>query len=139
MKNTGADVIGEVQRHPLRGIEAVALGASYLLFSLVLMIVNTAALGLGDPKFGSEGWHLYWPLWAAVFSPVVIVVILVRTVNRPIHRSSWRFYLLALVVILVAMEASFVVDLGWSAALAELTVLCIGAYVFGRQHSRHDG
>lgn len=92
MRNTGANPIGEGRPRFAAGMEVVAFGASYALFSLLVMVVNTTMPGLGDPKFGPTGWPLYWPLWAACFSPAVLVASIARNTGRAVQPSSWLFW-----------------------------------------------
>jgi hypothetical protein len=95
----------------------------YVLLSGLLMMLNTVALGLGDPKFGSEGWRLYWPLWAAFYSPALLVALL-SCVYMGLERFV-AFYIVALAVILTTMELSFIFDISAVAALIELVVLSL--------------
>ncbi|REJ74829.1 MAG: hypothetical protein DWQ36_13960 [Acidobacteria bacterium] len=97
------------------GLVSMLFVAAYLGGVAVAMWVNTSLLCLGDAKFdaGCGGFELYFPLWALSYvPPVVLALVLARP--REAASSTGRKLLLSiyLVLILAALEASFVADIG---------------------------
>lgn len=92
------------------------------VFCLVWMDLNI--FGLGDPKFRTSA-DIYFPLWSAIYSPTVITafVFLWRTRLR-----DWRLWQLAgayLLLILVVLEISFILDIGWVVLLVEFVIFAL--------------
>jgi len=106
---------------------AVVFIAIYILLVGVLMYMNTNVLGLGDPKFGGQGWLFYWPLWGIMYSPA-IVAILFFLPERNIANSQLMFSA-ALIIILLVLEISFFYDIGWQLLFLELVAL-IWAFIY---------
>ncbi len=97
------------------------------------MVVNTAMLGLGDAKFGAGGWLIYWPLWAAMFSPPIFTASFIAEARwqTPPNDRLW-FLAGTLASYLVAMEISFVNDIQLPAIGIELVILASITVLVGR-------
>jgi hypothetical protein len=84
---------------------------------------------LGDPKFPkSNRWSLYFTIWTIAYAPAVILVAIIGESGTQAPRSQ-RFYRMALVTILLLLEASFLLDAKWQVLVLEygliLTVLLV--------------
>ncbi len=87
------------------------------------MFLNTVVLGLGDNKFGSSGWKVYWPFWGVVFTPAAIVFA-VQSFRIPSERGALiRFFAPSLILLLVTIEVSFLLDLHWPWVIVEFFAL----------------
>lgn len=110
---------------------------AYIASSGVLMVANTVALGLGDPKFGAGGWIIYWPLWGAMFAPPVFAASFVAEVWwRSTPRRLLQFFAVTLGANLIAMEVSFALDVLLPTLGIEIAVLCVAIIVFARKWFR---
>ena len=138
MKGIGTEVMTIRRTYEVVFANAIGFGLAYVILVVLLMVANTTTLGLGDPKFGPGGWRFYWPVWAVIFAPPVLVIVCHRLADRGRPKSEWGFYLTSLVSILAAMEGSFLLDLHWAAVLPEVIVLSIGAHLMCKRALRHD-
>jgi hypothetical protein len=106
---------------------SVLFGVTYLVGVAMLMWVNTAVLCLGDPKFGGGcgGFDLYFPLWALFYTPIVATALLLTWSGKVRHLPRIRAKLLCayLVLIMSALEWSFVTDSQWPILLIEWVIL----------------
>ena len=103
----------------------VAYLASYILATGAMMYANTAWFGAGDVKFGSAGWQLYWPLWAAFYLPPVIAAVGMAWWSAlPAGRKAGLLWA-SLPVVLAFMEVSFFLDIGLPMLLVEWVVLVL--------------
>ena len=102
---------------------STAILVAYVLLTGGLMYANTTLFGLGDAKFGSGGWELYWPLWSAFYAPLILCALIAAgTSQMPAGRAVgllWAF----LALILAVMEVSFILDIHWTILIVEWTVL----------------
>jgi hypothetical protein len=108
---------------------------AYLIGVASLIWVNTAVLCLGDPKFGygCGGFDLYFMVWAVSYAPIAVTALLLTWVGRVRRHPRVRAGLLLayLVLIMSALEWSFVNDIEWPAMLIEWGILVI-AFLFLR-------
>ena len=97
---------------------------AYLLATGAIMYANTAWLGLGDRKLGTEGWRFYWGLWSFFFSPVCIGAMAAAWLAG---RQS-RVFLLAwfFVITMIAMDLSFLMDISLPGLQVEMGGLIAG-------------
>ncbi|MEX0701487.1 MAG: hypothetical protein WD069_05265 [Planctomycetales bacterium] len=109
--------------------------AGYVLLTAAVMYVNTTVLRLGDPKFGGGGFELYWPLWMAFYSPVVIAALAAVWWSGLTGLRSLGLAGLMLAVILVVFEVSLLFDIHWSVLLIEWVVLAIVFFSLARAWS----
>jgi hypothetical protein len=105
----------------------------YIAVSGAVMVTNTTLLGLSDPKFGTNGWVFYWPLWGGMFLPLVFVASFVAEARWQ-SPSNVRLSFLAgtLASYVVAMEISFVNDFQLPAIAIVLVILAIITVLIGR-------
>ena len=105
--------------------------AAYIGCVGVAMWINNPVLCLGDPKFGNGcgGFSLYYPFWTLSFSPLVVVALVVARPTQ-LHGYRVRGLLLSVCLLLIvsAVEVSFVFDIGLPVLLAEYVLL--GALFF---------
>jgi uncharacterized membrane protein YhaH (DUF805 family) len=137
MKGVVTEVMTIRKSYEVVFANAIGFGLAYVILVVLLMVANTTKLGFGD-KFGPDGWRFYWPISAVMFAPPVLVIVCHRLADRGRPKSEWGFYLTSLVIILAAMEGSFLLDLHWAAVLPEVIVLSIGAHLLCKRASRHD-
>lgn len=90
------------------------------------MFLNTVVFDLGDPKLGSSGWQMYWPFWAILFLPVVVVS------QLSLPKQHVLLHGFAMAVILVMIELSFYFNLGWPIVIVELAAISIILILLGR-------
>lgn len=81
---------------------------AYIVVSGALMYANTVWFGLGDVKFGTEGWRIYWPLWCAFYSPVALAAIVVVYLSGLPPQKKASVLWVSLSAILVTLEVSFI-------------------------------
>ena len=97
--------------------QAVAFLLAYIAGMRVLMYANTVWFDLGDVKFGTSGWHLYWPLWSVFYAPVAVAAVVATYRSRlpagPQTALLWGCW----VVILLCVEVSFWLDIHWTVLL----------------------
>ncbi|MCY2987153.1 MAG: hypothetical protein NTY19_04695 [Planctomycetota bacterium] len=116
---------------------AIGFLAAYIVGTVAMMYANTAWFGLGDVKFGTGGWELYWPLWAGGYAPVAITAVI--SVWRsglpegPQVALLWGY----LVVIFTCMEVSFLLDIDWPTVLAEWALLAAVFFAIARAWREH--
>ena len=110
--------------------------AAYVVLSGLMLAANTTVLRLGDPKFGQEGWRLYWPIWGIAFAPVLLVGLVAALIYRRHPHRSAVFLAVVVAVTLVAMQISFLVDLKWQGVLTELVLLCLATTIAARRFIR---
>ena len=78
-----------------------------------LMIFNIIVLGLGDPKFPKDletALGFYLPIWLFFYFPHMISVWLILTVKIPVSRNQTITLLGFTVLILLAIQISFMLD-----------------------------
>ena len=111
---------------------AVGFSLAYILGTGAMMYANTAWFGLGDVKFGTGGWELYWPLWAGFYAPVAITAVIAAwrsgLPEDPQAALLWGY----LVVIFTCIEVSFLLDIAWPALLAEWALLAAAFFATAR-------
>ena len=66
---------------------------------------------------------IYFPLWSAFYAPAVIVSLVFLWRSRQQGWCLWRLASLYLALIFMALEISFVFDLGWIVLLLEFVIL----------------
>ena len=79
-----------------------------------LMIFNIIVLGLGDTKFSqdiSTALGIYLPIWLVCYLPHMIAGWLILTIKVPASKNQTIAYLGFTVLILLAIQMSFVLDL----------------------------
>jgi hypothetical protein len=110
-----------------RWLSSVLFGATYIFGVATLMWINTATLCLGDPKFGGGcgGFDLYFPLWTLFYSPLVATALVLTWSGklRRLPRIRATLVCAYLVLILSALELSFVNDLQWPVLMIEWVIL----------------
>jgi hypothetical protein len=123
-----------------RALWLSAFLVTYVMLAGAVMITNTAVLGLGDPKFGAWGWMLYWPIWGAVyFVPIAVAGFTAERWWPSTPRRLLRFLGATLAIVLVAMEVSFLLDIGLEALVIELAILSVAVFIYARMYLRNDG
>jgi hypothetical protein len=91
---------------------SVVFGVVYVLGTGALMYANTVWFGLGDIKFGTDGWKLYWPLWSVFYSPIALAAIVIAWRSGLPNPMRIALMWLFLLITLANLEASFVFDRG---------------------------
>ena len=81
-------------------------------------------LDLGDPKFRTSV-DVYFPLWSAFYAPIVITALVFLWRSRQQGWRLWRLASVYLALILVALETSFALDVGWTVLLLEFAALAL--------------
>lgn len=81
-------------------------------------------LDLGDPKFKTSV-DIYFPLWSAFYAPIVITALVFLWRSRQQGWRLWRLASVYLALILVALETSFALDVGWTVLLLEFAALAL--------------
>jgi len=115
-----------VKSHRLTSALVFILG--YAASIGVVMFLNTALFGLGDPVLGTDGWQVYWPLWGAFFLPLAITGLAI-TWSLPAEAATLRrLYVLFWSFLVVAVEVSFVFDARFLGVLLAYTAT-IGGFV----------
>ena len=110
---------------------------AYIVTSGLLMIVAVGVLGFGDPKFGTWGWLIYWPLWGVMYLPPVFVASFVAEIWwRSTQKRLLQFFGITLVAYICAMGISFSLDALLPALGLELVVLCVLTVLFARRWFR---
>jgi hypothetical protein len=107
----------------------MAILAVYVFATGGLMYANTNWFGLGDVKFGADGWMLYWPLWAIFFSPIVLAAVFIAWSFRFPGVRGIAFFLACLLTTLASLEISFVLDVSAPIVLFECVLLPIAFVV----------
>jgi hypothetical protein len=106
---------------------ACAFLVAYVVVTGALTYVNVVVFRLADAKFLSDpfrAWvEIYWPLWAVVYLPAAATALLAAWYSRLPLRSALAPLGAFIVLISVAMEASFVYHADWPTLLIELVVL----------------
>jgi hypothetical protein len=106
--------------------------AAYVLAVGALMYANTAWFGLGDVKFGADGWQLYWPLWSLFYAPVAFAALVAALCSGVAPRSKKAGLLWAsFILILASMEVSFALDVELPVLLVEWVVLAAAFFGAG--------
>jgi hypothetical protein len=95
---------------------------AYLAGIFGFIWVDLHVLDLGDPKFRTSV-DIYFPLWSAFYAPAVIVSLVFLWRSRQQGWCLWRLASLYLALIFMALEISFVFDLGWIVLLLEFVIL----------------
>ena len=119
----------EIYRNPKRNktkwgvaILVPSFCVAYLAGVLGLIWFDLHVLDLGDPKFRTSV-DIYFPLWAAFYTPAVIAAFVFLWRSRLQGWRLWRLVGLYLALILLALEVSFCFDLGWVVLLLEFVIL----------------
>lgn len=114
----------------------VRVGALFLVVFVAavgaIMLANTRLLGLGDPKWGPDGWLYYWPMWVAFYTPVALSV-LAQSLRLP-EPALWRFFGPLLAVLVVTIEVSFLLDHHWRWLVVESIFIFAVSEVLVRSH-----
>jgi hypothetical protein len=109
--------------------------ATYLFSVGVAMWINNPVLCVYGPSsdFGCEGFVLYFPLWALLYSPLVVLALIIAHPKKLRGEPYARGFLLSsyLVVTVIALELSFIFDVG-PIILAEW-ILIGGLFIFLRR------
>ena len=98
---------------------------AYFISSGLLVFINVVIFGKFDVLLGKDNWPIYWALWSLSYFPAVIVSLIATRERAP---SSIRMPILLciyIIVILSAMQFSFLLNLDWPVLLAELIIMSI--------------
>ena len=95
---------------------------AYLAGVFGLIWFDLHVLDLGDPKFRTSV-DIYFPLWSAFYAPAVIAALAFLWRSRQQGWRLWRLAGLYLAFIFLALEISFIFDLGWIVLLLEFVIL----------------
>jgi hypothetical protein len=102
---------------------------AYFVCTGAAMWINNPVLCLGDPTYddGCGGFVLYLPLWALLYSPLVALALVIA---RPGELRAERYargslLLIYLILIVTALEVSFVLDIGLFVLLVEWAAISI--------------
>lgn len=100
------------------------------------MFVNTAVLGLGDPKFEGlwGGFPLYFLVWFLFSLPLTVTAVVVAGIGRMrSHPARRRLFLWGcLTLILASVEVAFLMDTKWQLLTLEHLAMAIIFVVVGR-------
>ena len=100
------------------------LCVAYLAGVFGLIWFDLHILDFGDPKFRTSV-DIYFPLWSAFYAPVVIAALVFLWRSRQRGWRLWRLAGVYLSLILVALEISFALDIGWVVLLLEFAILVL--------------
>lgn len=100
-----------------------------------LMTFNIMALGLGDTKFPQNietALGFYFPIWLLFFTPHMLTGWLMLTINIPSSQKKVIAFIGFIVLILLAIELSFVFDLKLTALAFEWVAVLFIAWLIRR-------
>ena len=98
---------------------ALAFVGAYLVLGALVMATNLILFEMYD-KNGSGSWLRYWGIWATTYAPVAMLAVVMVLVLPRWRLTPVAFLWRALVLILAAMEVSFVLDMRWGRSPARL-------------------
>ena len=95
---------------------------AYLAGVFCLIWFDLQVLNLGDPKFRTSV-DFCFSLWSVFYAPAVVAALVFIWRSRQQGWFLWRLAGVYLALIFLALEISFVFDLGWMALVLEFVGL----------------
>lgn len=102
---------------------------AYVLITAAIMYLNTVVLKISDPKFIAVAFELFWPLWMALYTPLVIAALAAIWWAGIRGPESFKIASLMLVLIVVVLDVSYVFDFNWYTILIEWVVVSSAFFV----------
>jgi len=100
---------------------------AYLAGVFGMIWFDLHVLGLGDPKFQTSV-DFYFPLWSTFYTPVVVIALVFLWRSRQRGWRLWRVAGIYLLLTFIALECSFVFDIGWAVFIVEFALLTLLFY-----------